>query len=69
MRKRTAVGDRRRIRKGLVCPAGVRSGAFECLLVPRLPRRLPNLVATAQRAGDLRLEMARYQVGMAIQAP
>jgi hypothetical protein len=44
-------------------------GVFECPLTPRRPRRLPRVVPTVQPAGDLRLEMERYQVGLAIQAP
>jgi hypothetical protein len=69
MRERTAVGDRRRTRQGPVCPAEGPSGALECPLAPRRPRHLPMVVPTAQPAGNLRLEMARYQVGLAIQAP
>jgi hypothetical protein len=69
MRARTAVGDRRRTRQGSVCPAKGHTGALECPLAPHRPRRLPILVPTAQPAGDLRLAMERYKVGLAIQAP
>lgn len=69
MRKRTAEGDRKRTRQGPVCPAEEHSGALESPLTPRRPRRLPMLMPTAQPAGDLRLEVDRYQVGLAIQAP
>jgi hypothetical protein len=44
-------------------------GTLACSLAPRLPRRLPILVPTAPRAGDLRRERERFQVGIAIPAP
>jgi hypothetical protein len=69
MRERMAVGDRRQTRQGSVCPAEGHRAACECPRAPRRPRRLPMEVPTVQPAGDLRLAMERYQVGLAIQAP
>jgi hypothetical protein len=69
MRARMAVGDRRPTRQGSVCPAEGYRGAVECPPAPRRPRRLPMVVPTVQPAGDVRLAMGRYQVGLAIQAP
>ena len=69
MKERMAVGDRRQIRQGAVCPAEGPRGALECPPAPRRGRRLPMVVPTVQPAGEVRLAMARYQVGLAIQAP
>ena len=69
MRERTVVGERRRTRQGSVCPAEGYRGAFACPFAPRLPQRLPISGPTAPGACDLRLERARGQRGIAIQAP
>ncbi len=45
------------------------SGAFKRSPAPRRPRCRPMLVPTAPRAGDVCLEMERFEVGIALQAP
>jgi hypothetical protein len=69
MRERTAVGERRRPRRGALSPAEGCRGAFECPVAPRLSRHLPMVVPTAFGARDLSRTMARHQAGTGVQTP
>jgi hypothetical protein len=60
MRERTAVGERRRPRRGPASPAEGRRGVFECPIAPRRPRHLPLVVPTVFGARHLSLTRARH---------
>jgi hypothetical protein len=69
MSERTAVGERRRPRRGPVSPAEGCRGGGECPVAPRLPRHLPLVVPTAFGARDLSFARARHQEGTGVQTP